>query len=533
MTRTPGGTSAPASGSWRIAACRPSIRSPSRSADREWIDLHWGFQIPLALAYRLGGVAGMILLASAVCGVTLLIAMTARMRDWPAWVVAAAWVPALLVMSTRLPPRPEIFSLAFLAAYMAVLLRCDRRPALAWALPAIQVLWVNSHGLFILGPIILGAYLADGALRTLRGRRAAGEPADRTGRSLVDARRARLGRGRRRLPGQPLRVAQRAVPPGAFREDRPSGGDLQGEHRRVQLPFQVPPGRVGPIAMRSLFGRGEFFLLLMLPTSFLVPAIWAIWTEAAPRDGSTRPSFASRWLLGMAIAAGLTIFATFSLPLASTPAWRIQAGRWAPAGFLALGFVAAAVVVWRSPLAALLSACGGVALAGGLPWLAAGLLGHDAGRRRPVRHRADRLALGRGAGRGRVPLPDAPRRRKAVPHPPGGRLRISGPPGDAQREHLRRHGRIRARVRAGRMGGEGHRREKRSGGSATGMVGPGDPGRDGRPHRDGDRRRGNRPIAHDEWVALGARIERDAVDLRARGGPIRRPAGHADALPGL
>jgi tetratricopeptide (TPR) repeat protein len=41
--------------------------------------------------------------------------------------------------------------------------------------------------------------------------------------------------------------------------------------------------------------------------------------------------------------------------------------------------VAAAVVGWRSPLAALLSAFGGVALASGLPWLAAGLLGHTPG----------------------------------------------------------------------------------------------------------------------------------------------------------
>ena len=188
----------------------------------------------------------MILLASASCGVTLLIAMTARMRDWPAWVVAAAWVPALLVMSTRLPPRPEVFSLAFLAAYMAVLLRCDRRPAFIWALPAIQVLWVNSHGLFILGPIILGAYVADGALRTLRGRLAAGEPADRTashwwthiGLASVD--------GRRRLLGQSLRAARRTLPLGALPEDRPSWRDLQGEHHRVLLPLEVPPGRESP-----------------------------------------------------------------------------------------------------------------------------------------------------------------------------------------------------------------------------------------------------------------------------------------------
>ena len=164
-----------------------------------------------------------------------------------------------------------------------------------------------------------------------------------------------------------------------FAKIGPQGGIYKANIGEFGYPSKFLQDVWGTIAMRSLFGRGEFFLLLMLPTSFLVPAIWAIWNEAAPRDGLARPSFASRWLVGMAIVAGLTIFATFSLPLASTPAWRIQAGRWAPAGFLALGFVAAAVVVWRSPLAALLSACGGVALAGGLSWLAAGLLGNKPG----------------------------------------------------------------------------------------------------------------------------------------------------------
>ena len=369
------------SGQWILENCRLPTLDPFSfaSADREWIDLHWGFQIPLALAYRLGGVAGMILLTSAMCGVTLLIAMTARMRDWPAWVVAAAWVPALLVMSTRLPPRPEVFSLAFLAAYMAVLLRCDRRPVFVWVLPVIQVLWVNSHGLFILGPIILAAYVADGALRTLRGapgRLGAGR-SDRS--SLVDARRARLGRCRGHLLRQPLRSTRGAVPPGAFPQDRPSGGDLQGEHRRVLLPLQVPPGRRVLDCVEKPGRERRIFLAVDAADKLPGTRHLGDLDRGRACEGAMRPDFASRWLLGMAVAVGLVIFATFCLPLAGTPAGRIQAGRWAPAGFLALGFVVAAVVVWRSPLAALLSACGGVAFAGGLPWFQAAMVGHKPG----------------------------------------------------------------------------------------------------------------------------------------------------------
>ena len=42
------------SGQWILENRRLPTLDPFTfaSADREWIDLHWGFQIPLALAYR-------------------------------------------------------------------------------------------------------------------------------------------------------------------------------------------------------------------------------------------------------------------------------------------------------------------------------------------------------------------------------------------------------------------------------------------------------------------------------------------------
>ena len=119
----------------------------------------------LALAYALAGVAGMILMASAAGCAAVLIAMTARAPDWPRWAAALCWLPALALMAMRFDPRPEIFSLVYLACFLAVLVRVERRPALAWCLPLVQVLWVNTHGLFVLGPIVLGCYLVDRAAR--------------------------------------------------------------------------------------------------------------------------------------------------------------------------------------------------------------------------------------------------------------------------------------------------------------------------------------------------------------------------------
>ena len=131
------------------------------SSDRPWIDLHWLFQLMLAAAFAAGGVRGMIFMASGVFAAVLLMSVSAGDRRWPCWLVAACWLPALVAMSQRSAPRPELFSLLGISLYLAVLHRADETAEVAWSLPIVQVLWVNSHGLFVLGPIVLVAYLAE------------------------------------------------------------------------------------------------------------------------------------------------------------------------------------------------------------------------------------------------------------------------------------------------------------------------------------------------------------------------------------
>ena len=126
----------------------------------------------------------------------------------------------------RFDPRPEIFSLVFLAGFLAVLWRAERRPALAWALPPIQALWVNSHGLFILGPIVLSFYLADrgakpGVLPRLDD--GLGDGPRNPWRHLVPASLAVGG-----SPGEPLWPERGNLPARVVPQDRRSGEPLQG-----------------------------------------------------------------------------------------------------------------------------------------------------------------------------------------------------------------------------------------------------------------------------------------------------------------
>src|SRR5207248_4392543 len=135
-----------------------------------WIDLHWIFQVAISWVYEQGGhgTGGIVALNLAKCVVTcvaVFLLVTARRRDWPIWVMLLAWLPALLVLGGRMYVRPETLTLLYLAIFLAVVTRWYRYPALALVLPLVQVAWVNSQGLFVLGPIVLACALIDAVLR--------------------------------------------------------------------------------------------------------------------------------------------------------------------------------------------------------------------------------------------------------------------------------------------------------------------------------------------------------------------------------
>jgi tetratricopeptide (TPR) repeat protein len=130
-----------------------------------WIDLHWIYQVAISWGFEHAGVVGLNLAKCALTCLALALLVTARRGDWPIWVMLLAWMPALMVLSGRMYIRPETLTLVYLSMFLAVIFRWDRIPRLAYALPLIQVAWVNSHGLFVLGPIILTFGLFDGLLR--------------------------------------------------------------------------------------------------------------------------------------------------------------------------------------------------------------------------------------------------------------------------------------------------------------------------------------------------------------------------------
>lgn len=133
--------------------------------DRTWVDLHWGFQLLLSYGFEAGGVVLLNLGKCLITTVAVLLLVTSRGRDWPLWAMVPAWLPALVLLGGRMYIRPETLTLLYIAVFLAVLSRWDRRPWLGLLLPITQALWVNTQGLFVFGPILLTFALIDAALR--------------------------------------------------------------------------------------------------------------------------------------------------------------------------------------------------------------------------------------------------------------------------------------------------------------------------------------------------------------------------------
>ncbi|MES1208541.1 MAG: hypothetical protein ABUS79_21590 [Pseudomonadota bacterium] len=138
------------------------------NATRPWIDVHWLYQVGLASLYGAGGASALVLVKATAGAAIVGLSLLARQPEQRAWPVALAWLPGVLMLSGRLSERPELVSLVLLAVVLAVLARAPQKPRWLWLLPAAQLLWVNCHGFFVMGPLVLAAYAAEWIVERLR-----------------------------------------------------------------------------------------------------------------------------------------------------------------------------------------------------------------------------------------------------------------------------------------------------------------------------------------------------------------------------
>lgn len=124
----------------------------------------WGGEALTALAYQLGGLRGMdVLLITLTSILTLLVYYFAWLRCRNSYAAFFSTFVLLPVAALCFTLRPQLLGYILLLITLILLerFRLGEQKTL-WALPAVFLLWVNIHGSFALGFMVLGLYWLSG-----------------------------------------------------------------------------------------------------------------------------------------------------------------------------------------------------------------------------------------------------------------------------------------------------------------------------------------------------------------------------------
>ncbi|HOE63119.1 MAG TPA: hypothetical protein PKW18_09180 [Candidatus Sumerlaeota bacterium] len=147
------------------------------SEEIPWHNHEWLAQVIFFAVYTLGdgteqsGFQMVILLVALLLIAAYLILLGHCWRETkslPIAILAAVW--AVLMSRRTIYPRPPVFSYGFFAFYLWLFREVDEkrlRRRWLWALPPLMVFWVNIHGGFMLGLIVIGSYGLTRLVQTL------------------------------------------------------------------------------------------------------------------------------------------------------------------------------------------------------------------------------------------------------------------------------------------------------------------------------------------------------------------------------
>jgi hypothetical protein len=132
------------------------------TAGFQWVTFEYGAHVLLWLAYRFAGPIGLIALKCLAGGVALaFLAAAVRAASRKPHV----WVPVFVLCASAVSRfflfRPQLFTFAFFALFVAVLFRhLAGWQARLWVLPLVMVVWANMHGGFVAGLGAIGLAIA-------------------------------------------------------------------------------------------------------------------------------------------------------------------------------------------------------------------------------------------------------------------------------------------------------------------------------------------------------------------------------------
>jgi hypothetical protein len=132
------------------------------AGDRPWSAHEWLAETLMALAFRMGGMRGVIILAAVAAGLTAAVLLHHLRRFLPGVYALTALIVALANAAPSMLARPHLLAWPCLALWCGGLVTARaRHTAPSFLLLPVMLLWVNLHGSFMLGLMLSGAFMIE------------------------------------------------------------------------------------------------------------------------------------------------------------------------------------------------------------------------------------------------------------------------------------------------------------------------------------------------------------------------------------
>ncbi len=132
------------------------------AGDRPWFAHEWLAEVLMALAFRAGGMQGIMVLAAGATGLTAAVLLHHLRRFLPGVYALTALIVALGNTAPSMLARPHLLAWPCLAIWCGGLVTARAKHiAPSFALLPVIAVWVNLHGSFMLGLLLPAAFMAE------------------------------------------------------------------------------------------------------------------------------------------------------------------------------------------------------------------------------------------------------------------------------------------------------------------------------------------------------------------------------------
>jgi hypothetical protein len=142
------------------------------AGDRPWFAHEWLAETIMALAYRAGGMTGIMALAASAAGLTAALLLHNLRRFLPGIYAVLGLIVALSNAAPSLLARPHLLAWPCLVLWCGGLVTARaNRSAPSFALLPVMLVWVNLHGSFMAGLLLACAFLTEALFDNVANRR--------------------------------------------------------------------------------------------------------------------------------------------------------------------------------------------------------------------------------------------------------------------------------------------------------------------------------------------------------------------------